>query len=250
MNALKDAILAAYKAACNGLSPDAPEVELRRTPNPTLGDLAFNCAPMAKTVGQNPAEFAQRVAQAISTHNLVAEAKQVGAYVNIRFSPTALFQAAIEIALAKDAKFVTGTRRIMVEYMSPNTNKPLHLGHLRNGCLGSALANILEAVGHFVVRACLVNDRGVHICKSMLVWQRWAEGATPESTGQKGDHFVGDWYVRYAQEAKEDPSLEVAIHDMLLKWEAGDSDTLNLWQTMKLPFGFWLFLIAFLEKFN
>jgi arginyl-tRNA synthetase len=99
----------------------------------------------------------------------------------------------------------------MVEYLSPNTNKPLHLGHLRNGALGMAVANLLTAAGHYVIKANLINNRGVHICKSMLAWQRWGNGATPESEGIKGDHFVGKWYVKYAQEAEKDPRLETEV---------------------------------------
>jgi len=140
-------------------------------------------------------------------------------------------------------------RKVMVEYSSPNTNKPLHLGHLRNNFLGWSIAEILQANGHEVVRTCIVNDRGVHICKSMIAWQRYADGATPASTGIKGDHFVGDWYVRFndayrteveslvasgidkARAEKEAPIL-LAAQEMLVKWEQGDPDTLHLWRTM------------------
>lgn len=140
-------------------------------------------------------------------------------------------------------------RKVMVEYSSPNTNKPLHLGHLRNNFLGWSIAEILQANGHEVVRTCIVNDRGVHICKSMIAWQRYADGATPASTGRKGDHFVGDWYVRFndayraeveamvatgvdkARAEKEAPIL-LAAQEMLVKWEQGDPDTLSLWRTM------------------
>lgn len=140
-------------------------------------------------------------------------------------------------------------RKVMVEYSSPNTNKPLHLGHLRNNFLGWSIAEILQANGHEVVRTCIVNDRGVHICKSMIAWQRYADGATPASTGTKGDHFVGDWYVRFndtyraeveamvstgvdkARAEKEAPIL-LAAQEMLVKWEQGDPETLALWRSM------------------
>jgi arginyl-tRNA synthetase len=120
----------------------------------------------------------------------------------------------------------------MVEYLSPNTNKPLHLGHLRNGALGMSVARLYEATGHWVVKANLINDRGVHICKSMLAWQRWGYESTPESVGKKGDHFVGNWYVRFAQEADRDADLENQVQQMLLLWEAGDRETVDLWKTM------------------
>ena len=123
-------------------------------------------------------------------------------------------------------------KRVMDEYLSPNTNKPLHLGHLRNGALGMAIARMFAATGHEVVKAILVNDRGVHICKSMLAWQRWGSGETPQSTGTKGDHFVGDWYVRYAKESDKDPALEKEVQQMLQRWEAGHAETVALWRTM------------------
>jgi len=140
-------------------------------------------------------------------------------------------------------------RKIMVEYSSPNTNKPLHLGHLRNNFLGWSIAEILKIQGHEVVKTCIVNDRGIHICKSMIAWQLFANGATPSSTNKKGDHFVGDYYVKYndayktevaalvaggmMQETaeKEAPILKSA-QEMLLKWEQGDAATLDLWKKM------------------
>ena len=140
-------------------------------------------------------------------------------------------------------------RRVMIEYSSPNTNKPLHFGHLRNNFLGAAMAEILKATGNQVVKANLINDRGIHICKSMIAWMKYADGATPESTGIKGDHLVGDYYVKfndvYKQEIallidsgmdeklaeKEAPIMKDA-QDLLRKWEAGDKEVRDLWQMM------------------
>jgi arginyl-tRNA synthetase len=140
-------------------------------------------------------------------------------------------------------------KKVMVEYSSPNTNKPLHLGHLRNNFLGYSVTKILEAAGNEVVTSCIVNDRGVHICKSMIAWQRFANGATPETTGTKGDHFVGDYYVKFndayktevdelvatgmdkAQAEKEAPIMK-ATQQMLLDWENGDEAVMQLWRTM------------------
>jgi arginyl-tRNA synthetase len=139
--------------------------------------------------------------------------------------------------------------KVMVEYSSPNTNKPLHLGHLRNNFLGWSIAEILKANGYDVVRTCIVNDRGVHICKSMIAWQRFAEGATPQSTGVKGDHLVGDYYVKFndaykaevdtlvsagmdkTQAEKEAPIMK-ATQEMLIKWEEGDPEVMELWKRM------------------
>jgi arginyl-tRNA synthetase len=139
--------------------------------------------------------------------------------------------------------------RVMVEYSSPNTNKPLHLGHLRNNFLGWSLSEIYKACGHTTVKTCIANDRGIHICKSMVAWQRYAGGATPTSTGMKGDHFVGDYYVRFGLElqketaelvergippddAEKQSSLMKAAHQMLLDWEAGDPEVRALWKKM------------------
>ena len=123
-------------------------------------------------------------------------------------------------------------RRIMVEFSSPNTNKPLHLGHVRNNLLGFSVSELLEAAGNEVIKVTLVNDRGVHICKSMYAWQQRFRGATPESSGKKGDHLVGDCYVEYARMEKEDPSVIDKVHDMLVKWEEGDPEVRALWEKM------------------
>jgi arginyl-tRNA synthetase len=140
-------------------------------------------------------------------------------------------------------------RKIMVEYSSPNTNKPLHLGHLRNNFLGWSIAEILKLQGNEVVKTCIVNDRGIHICKSMIAWQLFANGATPSDTQQKGDHFVGDYYVKYNDAykaqvaelvaggmtqalAEKEAPIQKGAQEMLLKWEQGDAATMDLWKRM------------------
>jgi len=140
-------------------------------------------------------------------------------------------------------------KKVMVEYSSPNTNKPLHLGHLRNNFLGWSVAEILKANGYDVIKTCIVNDRGIHICKSMIAWQLFAHGATPQSTGTKGDHFVGEYYVRFndvykkqvdelitggmpKEEAEKQAPIMKATQDMLLDWEAGKPEVMDLWKTM------------------
>jgi arginyl-tRNA synthetase len=137
----------------------------------------------------------------------------------------------------------------MVEYSSPNTNKPLHLGHLRNNFLGRSIAEILKANGNEVAKTCIVNDRGIHICKSMIAWKMFANGATPESTHTKGDHFVGDYYVKFndeykkeieelkangraQEEAEKEAPIMKATQQMLLDWEAGKPEVMELWRTM------------------
>lgn len=143
----------------------------------------------------------------------------------------------------------TNGQRVMVEYSSPNTNKPLHLGHLRNNFLGRSIAEILKANGNEVVKTCIVNDRGIHICKSMIAWQMFANGATPQSTHTKGDHFVGDYYVKFndeykkqveelkaegrsQEEAEREAPVMKATQQMLLDWEAGKPEVMELWRTM------------------
>ena len=140
-------------------------------------------------------------------------------------------------------------KKVMVEYSSPNTNKPLHLGHLRNNFLGWSIGAVLNAVGYEVVKTCIVNDRGVHICKSMIAWQMFANGATPASTNTKGDHFVGDYYVKFndeyklqvkelvaagktTEETEKEAPIMKATQQMLIDWEAGVPEVMELWNTM------------------
>lgn len=140
-------------------------------------------------------------------------------------------------------------KKVMVEYSSPNTNKPLHLGHLRNNFLGWSTAEILKATGNEIVKTCIVNDRGIHICKSMIAWELFADGATPESSGIKGDHFVGDYYVKFndqykkevdelvqngmtKEEAEKQAPIMKAAQQMLIDWEAGDTEVMELWKRM------------------
>lgn len=209
----------------------APEVEfvLDTPPDIELGDFSMNCFVLSKQFKKSPTIIAQEVATCIGGASFVAKSEAVGPYVNFRLSNEALFEAACQVDVNPLAS--TG-RRVMVEYLSPNTNKPLHLGHTRNGVLGMAVSNMLSWAGHTVIRANLINDRGVHICKSMLAWQRFADGSTPQSTGKKGDHFVGDYYVEFTRAAKENPELENDARELLRKWECGDEETRVLWKRM------------------
>ncbi|MEI7473124.1 MAG: arginine--tRNA ligase, partial [Chitinophagaceae bacterium] len=150
---------------------------------------------------------------------------------------------------ASYGKQLPNGKKVMVEYSSPNTNKPLHLGHLRNNFLGWSVAEILKANGYDVVKSCIVNDRGIHICKSMIAWQLFANGATPSSTNTKGDHFVGDYYVKFNDEykkqvealitagntkeiAEKEAPIMKATQQMLLDWEEGKPAVMDLWKTM------------------
>jgi arginyl-tRNA synthetase len=234
---LKETILKKISAAVRkayGQDPD--QLEIGFPPNADMGHFAVGCFSLAKLFRKSPAEIAADIVAHIRPDDVIASAEAAGPYLNFRINEGLLFGDMCSQIIRRAAEYGSSDigqgKRAMVEYLAPNTNKPLHLGHLRNGALGMAVANMYQATGHWVVKANLVNDRGVHICKSMLAWLRWGNGTTPESEGIKGDHFVGKYYVRYAQEAENDENLENEIQQMLQKWEAGDPQTIELWQKM------------------
>ncbi len=157
----------------------------------------------------------------------------VKGFLNLSFSPMYWNESLSAVAADEDFGQLPATgRRIMVEFSSPNTNKPLHLGHIRNNLLGDSVSRILKACGNEVVKSTIVNDRGVHICKSMYAWEKLFDGATPESTGKKGDHLVGDCYVAYAKLEKEHPEVIDEVHRMLVQWEQNDPHVRELWSMM------------------
>jgi arginyl-tRNA synthetase len=213
-----------------------PVVLLSFPPDLQMGDFAVECFSFSKELRTAPAVIATKIAEAFTADDLIEKIVAAGPYLNIKVKNSELFSSVIGEVLEKGEKFgdtdVNAEETIMVEYLCPNTNKPLHVGHLRNGSLGMAVSNILASSGAKVIKANLINDRGVHICKSMLAWSRWGENSTPESMSMKSDHFVGHWYVRFAQEAKNDPTLDDQAHEMLKKWEDGDEEILALWRKM------------------
>ncbi len=223
-------------AAEKAFGQQADSLEIAYPPNAELGHFAVGCFPLAKQFRKSPAEIAAKIVEHIPADGVITEVDTAGPYINLRVDGDVLFGDVCNYITGHGPAYGTSVmgqgRRAMVEYLAPNTNKPLHLGHLRNGALGMAVANMYQATGHQVVKANLVNDRGVHICKSMLAWQRWGSGTTPQSEGIKGDHFVGKYYVRYAQEAEKDDNLESEIQLMLQRWEAGDPETIDLWKKM------------------
>jgi arginyl-tRNA synthetase len=234
---LKETILNIINTAAEKAYGQLPQnLEIGFPPNAEMGHFAVGCFPLAKQFRKSPAEIAANIAAQILPGDVIAKAAAAGPYINLKIVGNKLFGDVCSHIISRDTAYGSSemeqNRRAMVEYLAPNTNKPLHLGHLRNGALGMAVANMYEATGHWVVKANLVNDRGVHICKSMLAWQRWGNGATPQSEGMKGDHFVGKYYVRYAQEADKDDTLENEIQQMLQKWEAGEPETIDLWKMM------------------
>jgi arginyl-tRNA synthetase len=234
---IKTAILTAVEMACQkafGQKPDG--LKLEYPPKVEFGDFAVGCFPLAKQFRQNPAQIAQTLAAEILQGQLIEKIQAIGPYLNLKICPNTLFGGIGMEITEQSGCFGNSSsgngQRVMVEYVGPNSNKPLHLGHVRNAVLGTAVSNLLEATAHTVVRANIVNDRGIHICKSMLAWQNWADGATPASTGTKGDHFVADWYVRYDREEKKNPALAQEPPEMLRRWEADDPEIVKLWKMM------------------
>lgn len=220
-------------------TPKAEQVVVETPPKPELGDLGFPMFAYAKVLRKGPPQIAQAVAAALAADpeaGRLGSAAAEGPYVNVRVSKAGVAAQVLDAALDPASSFgKPGTlagKRIMVEFSSPNTNKPLHLGHLRNDVLGESISRILVACGAEVRKVCIINDRGVHICKSMLAYQKFGGGKTPEGEGIKSDRFVGDMYVRYHQWSKEDPTAEEQAQELLRKWESGDKETVELWKKM------------------
>jgi arginyl-tRNA synthetase len=205
------------------------------TPDPKLGDLAVPMFKLAKVAGKAPSLIAEELRGRISGVKALESAEVAGPYLNLRLKKAVVVKE-VMAAVAKDkTKYGNGKatkEKIMVEYVAPNINKPLHLGHLRNAALGESLCRILEAAGNKVVRANLLSDRGIGVTKAMVAYEKWGDNETPVSAGVKGDHLVGKYYVMFDQKQKQDPSLDAAVTAMLQKWEAGDPATRALWRTM------------------
>ncbi|MCX6188435.1 MAG: arginine--tRNA ligase [Bacteroidetes bacterium] len=230
---------------------DASVIKLERTLQDFSGDYTLVVFPYVKQTRKSPEQTATLLGEYLLSHRLIARFNVVKGFLNMELTETDLF--AFFVDASKDESFFKTTigtgKSVVVEYSSPNTNKPLHLGHIRNNLLGYSVSEILKVNGYNVTKANLINDRGIHICKSMLAWQQAGLNETPESTGMKGDHLVGKYYVAFdknykaeistlvasgmAQEEaeKQAPSI-LAAQQMLRKWEAGDADTMALWKTM------------------
>lgn len=243
-----------------GVPFDAAAVTLETPPDPSLGDLAFGCFPLAKLCRQAPQKIAAELAGALEGDGDLLEARAAGPYLNLVLDKAGWFAETLGAWLGDgpELRLPEGQRRkVAVEFSCPNTNKPQHLGHVRNNILGDGLSRLLAAAGHDVVKVNLINDRGIHICKSMLAWKLWGEGETPASSGLKGDHLVGRYYVLFATRLAEERAAWLAAREldgpvddklnarfeaesalleqaraMLRLWEAGDEETVDLWKTM------------------
>ena len=242
---------------------DATEkmTQLQKTRSEFEGNLTLVVFPFVKAARKSPEQTAQEIGDYIVEHcEAVSKYNVVKGFLNLSIAGNAWLQ--LLQAIDQDDHFGTktvheGSSLVMIEYSSPNTNKPLHLGHVRNNLLGWSLAQIMQANGNRVVKTNIVNDRGIHICKSMLAWQKWGNGETPESSGKKGDHLIGDYYVAFdkhyreevkqlaaqyvldglpvekaEEKAKQESPLLKEAHEMLVRWEQGDSEVRALWEKM------------------
>ena len=261
---IEDQIIAAALAAVKELYAaeiPAQMIQLQKTKANFEGNLTLVTFPLLKTSRKSPETTAQEIGEYLKANcKAIADFNVVKGFLNLVIAPAAWIGLLNDIHA--DEKFgeqqVTADSPLaMVEYSSPNTNKPLHLGHVRNNLLGWSLSKIMEANGYKVVKTNIVNDRGIHICKSMLAWQKWGNGITPEQAGKKGDHLIGDFYVLFdkhyraevagltakfreeglndeeakAKAEQESPLMKEA-HEMLVKWEANDPEVRALWEKM------------------
>jgi arginyl-tRNA synthetase len=232
---------------------DVQSFEFQLTRKEFKGDLTLVVFPLLKHIKTNPVQLGEQIGDYLSKNSsLVSEFNVVKGFLNL--SLTESYFADLVNTMSQDENFgfrkVTPTsQKVMVEYSSPNTNKPLHLGHIRNNLLGFSVAEIQKAAGKHVYKTQIINDRGIHICKSMLAWQKYGDGETPESSGVKGDHLVGRYYVEFdkaykseiknllkegktEEEAKKQAPILLEAQNMLKLWEAGDPEVVELWKTM------------------
>lgn len=243
---VKNAVSQVYKISLE-------QVEFQPTRKDFEGDITLVTFPMLRQIKTNPVQLGQAIGEyLVDNVPEIVRFNVVQGFLNIVLSDRYFLNVFNEIKSQKEygRNEITGnSKTIMVEYSSPNTNKPLHLGHVRNNLLGYSVAEILKASGNKVYKTQIINDRGIHICKSMLAWKRFGNGETPESTGLKGDKLVGNYYVKFDQEYKKEISGLIAegkseeeakalapilteAQEMLIKWEAGDPEVISLWKKM------------------
>lgn len=229
------------------------QVQLQKTKKEFKGHLTLVVFPFLRMSKKSPEQTAQELGEyLVKNEPAVAEFNVIKGFLNLTVASGCWIDLLNEINAAPEYGFTKATENsplVMIEYSSPNTNKPLHLGHVRNNLLGYSLSKIMEANGNKVVKTNIVNDRGIHICKSMLAWQKWGNGITPEKAGKKGDHLIGDFYVLFSNKLKEETSaleaqgmtkeeaeaaspLMQEAREMLRKWEAGDPEIRSLWKMM------------------
>ena len=251
-NKITTAVINALQALY-GITPDTSTVQLQKTKKEFEGHLTLVVFPFLKASRKNPEATATEIGEyLVKNESAVASYNVIKGFLNLVIASNCWIDQLNDINENDRYGLKDVTEQsplIMVEYSSPNTNKPLHLGHVRNNLLGYSLAEILKANGNKVVKTNIVNDRGIHICKSMLAWEKWGEGITPEKAGKKGDHLIGDFYVLFdkhykaelkeleskgmtKEEAEAASTLMAEAREMLRKWEAGDKKIVELWRMM------------------
>lgn len=229
------------------------QLSLQKTKKEFEGHYTLVVFPFLKMSKKGPEQTAQEIGEWLKANaSEVSSFNVIKGFLNLTIATTCWIDVLNEVHAAENygiTKADDNSPLVMVEYSSPNTNKPLHLGHIRNNLLGFALSEVLKANGNRVVKTNIVNDRGIHICKSMLAWQKWGNGETPESSGKKGDHLVGDYYVMFdkhykaelaelqskglsKEEAEAQSTLMAEARNMLRLWEAGDLEVVSLWENM------------------
>lgn len=234
-------------------SVDLETVELQQTRKDFTGDITLVIFPLLRHIKGNPVQIGKQIGDYLKTQagNLVSDFNVIKGFLNLVIADSYYINFLNQIKENKHFGLAAPNSKeaILVEYSSPNTNKPLHLGHIRNNLLGYSVAEILKAAGHKVYKTQIINDRGIHICKSMIAWQRFGNGKTPESTGLKGDKLVGNYYVAFdkaykeeiqqliaegksKEEAEKQAPIFVAAQEMLRQWEAGDPEVISLWKKM------------------
>ena len=239
--------------ALYGQDVPAKDVQLQKTKKEFEGHLTLVVFPFLRMSRKGPEQTAQEIGEYLTAHEpAVAAYNVIKGFLNLTVAPAAWIELLDDIHAQEQYGLTAATPEsplVMIEYSSPNTNKPLHLGHVRNNLLGNALAQIIAANGNRVVKTNIVNDRGIHICKSMLAWLKYGNGETPESSGKKGDHLIGDYYVAFdkhykaevnelmeqgmtKEEAEAASPLMKEAREMLVKWEAGDPEVRALWKKM------------------
>jgi arginyl-tRNA synthetase len=225
------------------------QIQLQKTKKEFQGHLTLVVFPFLRLSKKSPEQTAQEIGEYLQQNEpAVSGFNVIKGFLNLTISGKYWVGQLNKIHSEPNFGIRQATEQsqlVLIEYSSPNTNKPLHLGHIRNNLLGFSLAEIMKANGYKVVKTNIVNDRGIHICKSMLAWQKWGEGITPASSGKKGDHLVGDFYVLFDKHYKEELAvleskglkeeqsvLMAEVREMLRRWEAGDKEVVELWKTM------------------
>ncbi len=259
-NVITSAVTTAVKSLYNADITPA-QISLQKTKKEFEGQLTLVVFPLLRISHKKPEETAREIGTWLNDNEpAISKFNVIKGFLNLSIADE-WWTKKLNLIHADENYGITPITEksalVMIEYSSPNTNKPLHLGHIRNNLLGWALGNVMAACGNKVVRTNIVNDRGIHICKSMLAWQKWGEGVTPESSGKKGDHLIGDFYVAFDKHyraevaelkeqfmnegldeetatarAKEEAPLIKEAHEMLVKWENGDAEVRSLWEKM------------------